>query len=207
MPVQLLVVLAMLFALAGCYPDKKCSGDGLVFDDENALCVCPTGSMFKDGACRCMMAGAELIDGKCVVEDSGVPPMADAGQSDAAAYEGASCTDYCSFMTMCLGTNGLATSVLPDVVMGLHANDAAACTTSCKDDLGSNEASDPALGCMVAAAPSSMCMDPNPQMGLANTLGVVGQCCATNASSPLCMSICETLKASPVTGSMVPFCG
>lgn len=206
MPVQLLVVLAMLFTLAGCYPDKKCSGD-FVFDDKTALCYdCPADAKFKNGTCECK-EGYEYIGLECVLKDGAMPPMEDAGQSDAAAYEGASCSDYCSFMTMCLGTNSLATGVLPDVVMGLHANDAAACTSSCKEDLGSGEATDPALGCIVEAAPNSMCMDPNAQMGLANTLGVVGQCCATNASSPLCQSICATLKASPVTGSMVPFCG
>lgn len=205
MPVHLLVVLAMLFTLGGCYPDEPCSG-GLVFDDKNALCVCPTGSMFKDGACQCTMAGYELIDQKCVLKDGAMPPMEDAGQSDAAAYEGASCGDYCSFMTTCLGTNAIAAAALPDVVMGLHADDAAACTSSCKEDLGSDEATDPALKCIVEGAPNSMCMDPNPQMGLTNTLGLVGQCCGTNASSPLCQSICTTLKASPVAGSMVPFC-
>ena len=210
MPVQLLVVLATLFTLAGCYPDKKCAGN-LVFNDESGLCFCPEGSEFKDGTCQCKMKGYEIVGEACILMDGAMPPLADAGDDTdsggGTAYEGMACKDYCSFMTTCLGTNSLATGVLPDVVMGLHADDAAACESSCKSDLGSNEATDPAVKCINEGAAASMCMDPNPQTGLGNTLGLVGQCCAPNASSPLCQSICATLKANPLTGSMVPFCG
>jgi len=210
MPVQLLVVLAMLFTLAGCYPDKPCSGN-LVFDDTMALCLCPTGSMFKDGTCQCTMAGYEIVGEKCVLQDGAIPPMADAGDDtdsgEGTAYEGMGCKDYCSFATTCVGGNALAPVALSDVVMGLHADNAAECESSCKSDLGSAEATDPAVACIAAGKDTVMCNDPNPATGLENSFGLIGQCCGPNLSSELCKSICATLKASPVAGSMVPFCG
>lgn len=215
MPVRTLAIFAILVVFASCYPDKKCAGE-LVFDDASALCyACPAGSKYKNQTCECM-EGYEFIGLKCVLMDGAMPAMPDAGSgdmsdasTDAAAYEGVGCQDYCSFMSSCLGTNSLAAAVLPEVVTGLHADDAAACQTSCKSDLGSDEATDPALKCMVDGAEALVCPAPaaEAQMGLQSTLGLVGKCCGANTSSPLCKSICETLKASPTAGSMVDFCG
>jgi hypothetical protein len=209
MPVKLLVVLALLFTFASCYPDKKCSGE-LVFDDETALCYdCPTGSTFRDGTCECM-PGYEFVGLQCVLKDGAMPPMPDAGEDTdggETAYEGMGCKDYCAFVATCVGANTTAMSYLPDIISGLHADDAAACESKCKSDLGSNEATDPALKCIAEGAEGSMCTVADAQAGLTNTLTLIGQCCGPNASSPLCSSICAPFKANALTGSRVgAFC-
>lgn len=207
MPVKLLVVLTLLFTLA-CYPDKKCSGE-LVFDDETALCYgCPSGAKFKNGTCECM-PGYEFVGLRCVLKDGAMPPMPDAGDQEdggETSYEGMGCKDYCAVMGTCIGGNSLAVSVLPDIVSGLHANDAAACESKCKSDLGSNEATDAALKCIVEGAEGSMCTVADPQAGLTNSITLIGQCCGPNASSPLCTSICAPLKANALTSGRVDFC-
>lgn len=210
MQIKWITALPLLLALASCYPDKECSGE-LVFDDATALCyACPKGAKFKNETCECQ-EGYEYVGLRCVLMDGAMPPMPDAGADedaggDAAAYEGNGCQDYCSFTTTCLGGNALAPAVLPDVVMGLHADNAAQCESSCKSDLGSAEASDPALACIVAGKDQSMCTVADPAMGLMNTFGLIGECCMPNPSSTLCKSICAVLKANPLAGSMVPFC-
>ena len=211
MPIKLLASLASLLALTSCYPDKPCSGQ-LVFDDATALCyACPQGSTYKNQTCECK-EGYAYISHACMLMDGAMPSIPDAGdksqsdaEADASAYEVNGCKNYCSFATTCLGGNSLA-SVLSDVVMGLHADNATACQSSCKSDLGSNEASDPAIACIEAGQEAAMCNDPNPQTGLMKTFGLIGQCCGPNAGSELCKSICKALKASPITASMVPFC-
>jgi hypothetical protein len=212
MPVKWIAVLPLLFALASCYPDKECSGE-LVFDETMALCFsCPAGAKYKNDTCECM-AGYEFIGLRCVLMEGAVPATPDAGDSsasdggtDAAAYEGAGCKDYCSFATTCIGGNAYA-GALPTLVMGLHADNAGECESGCKSDLGSTEATDPALACLVAGKDAVMCDDPNPQTGLEKSFGLLGQCCAPNLSSELCKSICAALKADPNTKNTIKFCG
>jgi|GEM_PF-4985763 len=209
MRIKLLVTLLVLCAGGSCSPDKKCSGE-LVYDEVNQLCLpCPKGATFKDGTCSCA-AGYDYVDFQCKLnadamvmemdmEDAGAVPDAGGG------YEGATCTDYCSFMNTCIGMNSLA-SALGTVAADLHADDPAACASSCQTELGSGESSNEALACMSAEKANPMCADPNPQTGLMTAFGVIGQCCGTRPNDPLCKSICKPLKASPIFSTMVPFC-
>jgi hypothetical protein len=215
MQIKLFVVLIVLCAGAACAPEKKCSGE-LVYDDPMELCVpCPKGATFKDGSCNCP-AGYDYVDFQCKLNaDAMVGDDADAmvmGTEDAGAkpdagggYEGASCQDYCSFMNTCIGMNSLA-SALGTVAADLHADDPAACKSSCQSDLGNGESSNAALACISAQKSNPMCGDANPQTGLMAAFGVIGECCGTRTSDPLCKSICKPLKASPIFSSMVPFC-
>jgi hypothetical protein len=207
MPVKWIALQLLLLTLTSCYPDKECAGD-LVFDDATAFCYkCPTGSVYKNETCECA-EGYAFIGLKCVLMDGAmpiVPDEEDAG-GDEATYEGSGCKDYCSFATMCIGTNVVAMGFLADVVTGLHADNAGQCETSCKSDLGSAEATDPALACITAGKDGVMCHDPDPQKGLENTFDLVEQCCEPNASSPLCNSICTTLKANQLVATMVTYC-
>jgi hypothetical protein len=147
---------------------------------------------------------------RCVPTDSGVPDVEDAGMTpdsgSAASGGGASCTEYCAFANECIGQNSLASSVLTDLVSGLHADDAAACKTSCQTTLGNQESGNAVLSCIAAGKDGAMCKDPNPQNGLMGAFGLIGECCGPHQSDPLCKSICTTLKANPLVASMVPFC-
>lgn len=207
MPVQLLVIFAAVLALASCYPDKPCSGE-LVFDDATALCyACPKGAKFKNQTCECA-EGYEYIATKCVLKDGEMPPMKDAGKddSDAKAYAGHTCAEYCGFQKACIGMNALAPVALSDIVAGLHADDAAACESACKADVGDKEAMDEAISCIVEAQPGAMCGAADPQAGLMGAFGAIGTCCGPRKDNALCKSICKPLKANPLTSSMVMFC-
>lgn len=209
MRIILLVALMVLCAGASCAPEKKCSGE-LVYDEVTDACApCPKDAPFKDGTCICP-AGYDYVDYLCKLnadamvmqmdmEDAGAMP--DAG----GAYQGATCQDYCSFMNTCIGMNSLA-GALGTVSADLHADDPAACTSSCQSELGSGETSNAAVACMSAEKANPMCGDPNPQTGLTTAFGVIGECCLTRPSDPLCKSICKPLKASPIFSTMVPFC-
>jgi len=207
MRIKLLVTLLVLCAGGSCSPDRKCSGE-LVYDETEQLCVpCPKGVPFKDGTCVCA-AGYDYVDFECKLNaDAMVMDTEDAGPTPDAGggYEGATCQDYCSFMNTCIGMNSLA-GALGTVSADLHADNPATCTSSCQTELGSGESSNEALACISAEKANPMCGDPNPQTGLMTAFGVIGQCCDTRRSDPLCKSICKPLKASPIFSSMVPFC-
>jgi hypothetical protein len=207
MRIKLLVALLVLWAGPSCTPEKKCSGE-LVYDELEELCVpCPKDVKFKDGTCMCA-AGYDYVDFQCKLSaDAMVMETQDAGTPDDAGggYTGPTCQDYCSFMNTCIGMNGLA-GALGTISADLHADDPAACTSSCQTELGSGESSNEALACISAEKSNPMCGDPNPQTGLMTAFGVIGQCCATRPTDPLCKSICQPLKASPILSSMVPFC-
>lgn len=209
MPVKVSVVLCALLVVAGCIPDKPCAGE-LVYDDPSGLCYdCPKEAKYKNGTCECP-EGSTYANQVCVKGDAGTPPDSGAASNDAGAdamtaYESMNCKGYCSFVGTCVGENAYA-GALSDVVKGLHADDAATCESSCKGDVGSTEATEPALVCFEAGRGSAMCDDPNPQMGLKNTFTLIGTCCGPNPTSKLCQSICKTLKANPNIASMVPYC-
>jgi hypothetical protein len=118
---------------------------------------------------------------------------------------GATCEDYCTFANTCIGMNALA-GALGTLSADLHANDTAACKTSCQSDLGSKEANNEALACFKTMGASATCDDPNPQEGLKAAFGVIEGCCGTRGSDPLCKSVCKTLTGNPILGSMIDFC-
>lgn len=211
MQIKLLALLIVVCASAACAPDKKCSGE-LVWDEVTGTCgACPKDSTFKNGTCVCK-AGSDFVGTRCVKGDAGMVDageVADAGSgSDAGEMTsggGATCEDYCSFANTCIGMNGLA-GALGTLSADLHANDTAACKTSCQKDLGSKEAGNEALGCFKTSGASAMCNDPNPQNGLKAAFGVIEECCKTRGSDPLCKSICSTLTGNAVIGGMIDFC-
>jgi hypothetical protein len=212
MRIKLLVLLMAMCVSAACAPDKKCSGE-LVYEDKSDDCIaCPKDATFKDGTCVCK-AGFEYVNLRCVKADAGAVDAGKAGEEDAGqgdaggmmSYGGATCQDYCSFTNTCIGMNALA-GALGTLSADLHANDTAACETSCKSDLGAKEADNAALACFKTGAAGAMCNDPNPQNGLKAAFGVIGECCGTRGSDPLCKSICTTLTGNPIIGSMIDFC-
>ena len=202
-----LALLILSCALAACAPGNKCSG-ALVFDDMNDICLaCPKDATFKDDTCVCK-TGYAYVNFKCMLMDGSVPDVEDAGMqpdSGTSSGGGASCQDYCSFMNVCIGMNALA-GALSDVVMALHADDPAACKSSCQSTLGSGESSNAVLSCIETSKDEAMCKDPNPQNGLKSAFATIGTCCGTRPSDPLCKSICAPLKANPLFSSQIDFC-
>jgi hypothetical protein len=209
MQIKLLLLLIVLCTCISCAPKQKCSG-ALVFDDTVDSCTpCPKDATFKDGTCICK-AGYNYVNLRCVKADAGMMETEDAGPTQSpdsgmmTSGGGASCQDYCSFSNECIGMNALA-GALGSLAADLHAEDTATCKTSCQSELGSMESSSAALTCF-KSSDRSMCKDPNPQNGLKAAFGVIEECCGTRTSDPLCKSICTTLKASPLVGSMITFC-
>lgn len=212
MQIKLLLLWMTLCVCAACAPENKCSGE-YVYDPDMQLCTpCPKGATFKDGTCKCP-AGSDYKNFACVkstgtmpadMEDAGPTMSADSG-APAGGGGGATCTDYCAFSNTCIGMNALA-GALGTLSADLHANDTDACKTNCQSTLGSKESGNAALACFKSMGADAMCMDPNPQNGLKAAFGVIGECCGTRGSDPLCKQICDTLKGNPVIGSMIDFC-
>jgi hypothetical protein len=209
MQIKLLALLIVICACSACAPDQKCSG-GQVYDVKTETCTpCPKDAAFENDTCVCK-AGYDFVNLRCVKGDAGMVSEEDAGPAPDAgstmmASGGATCEDYCSFANTCIGMNALA-GALGTLSADLHANDTAACKTSCQSDLGNKEPGNAAIACMKAAQAGAMCDDANPQNGLMGAFGVYGECCGTRGSDPLCKSICTTLTGNPIVGSMITFC-
>ena len=208
MQTKLLMLWLTFSVFAACVPEKKCSGD-LVYKDYDETCLpCPKGAKFKDGTCICP-AGSDYVDFMCKANaDAMVPDKEDAGptpDAGASGGGGATCADYCTFMNNCIGMNALA-SALGTVAADLHADDTAACKSSCQAEVGSGESSNAAIACMSAQKSNAMCKDPDATAGLTAAFGVIGECCGTRQRDPLCKSICKPLKASPIFSSRAEFC-
>jgi hypothetical protein len=203
--------LIVLFAFAsGCTPEERCSGKQY-FDSAAYICrLCPMGTTFKNGTCKCKDQ-YEFVDNRCVLMDGAVIETPDAGTEDSGAADTAapaalSCMDYCDFAKSCIGDNGLAKAALSDVVSGLHADDAAACTSNCKSELGDGEASDPVVACIEAGREAAACAGDSSQTAIAAAFTLLADCCRPRQENALCKSICVPLKANPLTSGMVDFC-
>jgi hypothetical protein len=212
MLVRLLVLFVVMQAFAACVPSNKCSGELYFYEDAYECLKCPEKSNFKDGTCVCQ-DGYEFSNRQCMLKDGAVPVIPDAGSqpdadsaSDDTGGGGAGCEDYCSFNSECWGSNSIAMSVLPDIVMGLHADDPAACKTSCEKALGSMESTSEALGCFVEGRADSGCKNADETVGLGKTIDLTGQCCRSHTGDPLCKAICTTLKANALASQRIDYC-
>lgn len=210
MRTQFLPAWVVLVAVAAsCAPEDKCSGE-LIYDSvENVCRACPKESTYKNDACKCK-SGYAFEDFRCVKNDDGMVDPKDAGgnEDDAGMMTGgaASCADYCSFANSCVGKNTLATAALPDIVMGLHADDQAECTDSCQSSLGNDGSTDPVVACIDAGREAAACEGKTTQASLTSALMLVADCCRPRKSNALCKSICAPFKANPLTASMADFC-
>lgn len=208
MRVRLSASLIVLCAVAGgCAPETKCSGEQ-IYDSVAELCrVCPMTATFKNGTCKCKDS-YEFVNMRCVLMDGAMIETPDSGSDDSGTGSSASvaCTEYCDFAKSCLGDNTLAQSALPDIVMGLHADSVAACTSNCKKVLGGEGSGDPTIACIEAGREAAACDGDTSQVGLAGAMMLVGDCCRPRQDNALCKSICEPLKANSITASMNDFC-
>lgn len=201
MRVRLSGSLLVLCAVAGgCEPEPRCSG-ALYYDPVLISCwPCPMDATFKNGTCQCKDS-YEFVNHRCVLMDGAVIEMPDTGTPAAS-----SCMDYCDFAKVCIGDNALAKSALSDIVSGLHADDTAACTSSCESDLGGDGSSDPVVACIEAGREAAACTTADSQMGLGNTFGLLGDCCRSRQDNALCKAICKPLKANALVSGMIDFC-
>lgn len=202
----------MLCGIAGsCAPEDKCSGDRY-FDEPSGLCFsCPMDATLKNGTCKCKDK-YEFKNRRCVLKAGETEDPKDAGmmqeEDDAGMPPPAatSCSDYCSFANSCIGKSTLATAALPDIVTGLHADDAAQCTDSCQSELGNDGSSDPVVACIEAGREAADCEGKSTQQSLTSALMLVADCCRPHRDNALCMSICVPLKANPLTATTIDFC-
>jgi hypothetical protein len=208
--------VVMLFAIASsCAPEDKCGG-GQFYDRTSGVCFpCPMNATFKNGTCKCKDSDYEFKNRTCVRRPGVMDEPVDAGaSSDSSTPEDSSmstpsgpvCGDYCGFANSCLGKNVLATSALPSVITGLHADDPKACKDNCERELGNDGSGDPAIACIEAGREAAMCANQSTQQGLIGALMLVGDCCRPRKGNALCKSICVPLKAEPLTSSMIDFC-
>jgi hypothetical protein len=222
MRVTISSILLLLCVLgSSCDPEKKCGGK-LYYDPSVVACrKCPPDSTFKAGTCKCK-SGYEFVDNHCSLMDGAVIETADAGMSiDATAGDaggdagedaamgggtGPTCVDYCDFAKVCLGDNSLAVGVLPDVVSGLHADNKAACKTSCEKDLGGNGQSSAVVACIEAGRGKAACAGDSTQVGLLGAFTLIGDCCKPAPEDGLCKSLCKTFKANALASSQATFC-
>jgi hypothetical protein len=216
MRVRLNASFLVLWAITGgCAPEQKCSGKQY-YDPVIVGCrLCPMDATFKNGTCECK-GGSEFVKNRCVLLDGAVletpdtgtadTGTADTGAADTGAADTATCETYCDFAKVCLGENTLAAAALPDVITGLHADDTAACTSSCKSDLGREGAGDPVVACVEAGRDEAACAGDSSQAGLSGAFMLLADCCRPRRDNALCKSICKPLKANALVAGMVDFC-
>lgn len=202
----------LLGLLSACEPSQRCTGE-LYFDPDTFSCnECPKNTSFENGSCVCNDSNYEFAGNRCMLKDGAMPePMGgdeDSGVADSGTTTGASrpsCSDYCSFLKGCFADNSLA-AVLGDIISGLHADDPEACASSCQADTGGDGTDSAVIACIQNGRQAAMCDDDPSQAGLESGFGLLGDCCGSAKSDPLCISACAPLKASPLTSSMVDFC-
>lgn len=204
-------LLLLSTAAVGCQPGTKCSGQQY-YDPVFEICnVCPMGSTFGDGTCQCKEPYA-FTSGRCVLRDGAVVETPDSGSS---ATDGSTedeppaapgCKDYCAFSKACFGDNQLAQSVVPDIISGIHADDTAACTSSCQDDLGNDGSDDQAIACVEAGREAAGCENDDTDTGLIQWLTLMGDCCRPYPEDAVCKSLCAALKPNPLVRAMADFC-
>ena len=204
-------VLVLFAAISGCQPTDRCSGT-LYFDEPSDTCrTCPKGATFSGGTCQCMPQ-YEFKNNVCVLMDGAVVEPPDAGASDggaatdAAAPAANGCNDYCDFNKVCFGQNPLAQQVLPDIVSGIHADDTAACSSSCKDNLGNDGAGDPVIACIQDGRDSAGCANDTTQNGLLAWFSLISSCCGAHPKDAVCKSLCDSLKSNALASGMATFC-
>jgi hypothetical protein len=188
------LLAALALACAGCSPQPRCGG-ALYFDPQNVSCrPCPKDATFRDGTCECS-GGRVFQDHRCALPDGATPePPPDAGAAN-------SCSAYCDFIRDCLADNALAAGALPEVISALHADDAAACRSSCADASAS-----PLGACIEAGSHTAACAGDGTQTGLRNAITLLADCSRAHADDPLRSIICNGLRQSPLVASQLDFC-
>jgi hypothetical protein len=211
MRVRFSMFLVVLFAVTdGCAPKEKCGGVHYYDPDTVSCRPCPKTATFKDGTCECKDPLYTFANNKCVLMDGAVPeepedsgPPPDSGMTTGSTPN---CGSYCEFAKVCIGDNTLAQAALSDIVKGLHADDPAACKSSCESDLGGDGSGDPVIACIDAGQEAAACAGNSTQAGLAGGITLLGDCCRPHMTNGLCKSICKTMKANALISSMVDFC-